>query len=139
MLDDAVEAAGAAWWMMEIPSGAVFFSPNKIKMLGYSENDMSKFVHYESFTKLVHKDDHEPMMQAMRDIIGGKAEKYETTYRIKSKNGAYRTFYDSGKVVGRKKDGEIAIAGIVLDITDGLLAKRLKPKSPAKATKKSAK
>lgn len=119
MLEDALEGAGVAWWLMELPSGAVFFSPNKIKMMGYTEKDLGKFVHYSAFTNLVHPDDQEKCMQAMRDHMSGKAKAYETQYRIKAKNGSYRTFYDRGRIVGKKK-GETAIAGIVLDITEML-------------------
>jgi ABC-type antimicrobial peptide transport system permease subunit len=54
MIEDALEAGEIAWWLMELPSGAVFFSLNKIKILGYSKKDISKFVHFSSFTDLLH-------------------------------------------------------------------------------------
>lgn len=110
----AMEAAGLAWWWMELPSGVVFFSPNKAKMI---DRDPDDFVHYKNFTRLVHPDDYERMMQDMRDHLDGKTKLYETTYRIKDKKGAYRRFYDRGKIVGAK-DGEIMLAGFVFDITD---------------------
>ncbi len=111
-LETALDAAGMAWWWMELPSGAIFFSPNKTKMLGREAED---FFHYKSFTDLVHPDDYEPMMKAMTDHIEGKAELYETTYRIKASDGTYKQFYDKGKIVMRKGK-EISIAGIVMDI-----------------------
>ncbi len=117
LFNDALDAGGMAWWLMEYPSGLVFFSNNKIKMLGYTEKDAEKFVHYTGFTDLVHKDDHEAAMQAMRDHVSGAKKTYETTYRIKAKNGSYRKFFDRGKIVGHDKDGNIAIAGLVVDIT----------------------
>lgn len=110
----AMDAAGLAWWWMEIPSGVVFFSPNKVKMLGRLDE---KFYHYKHFTDLVHEDDYERIMQDMRDLMEGRAKKYETTYRIKHKDGSYRQFYDKGRVVGRR-DGELTIAGFVFDVTD---------------------
>ena len=85
MLEDAIEAGGMAWWIMELPSGVVFFSPNKIKLLGYTEKEVSKFVHYSNFTDLVHPDDYEKCMKAMKDHIEGKTKLYETQYRIKTK------------------------------------------------------
>lgn len=121
MLEDAIQAGGMAWWLMELPSGAVFFSPNKIKLLGYNEKDVKSFVHYTNFTDLVHPEDQEKCMQAMRDHIEGRAEMYETKYRIKAKDGSYKTLYDRGKIVGRKGE-ELAIAGIVLDISESNIA-----------------
>lgn len=117
LFNDALEAGGMAWWLMEYPSGLTFFNKNKIKMLGYTEKDAEKFVHYTGFTDLVHKDDYEIAMQAMRDHVSGNKSTYETTYRIKAKNGSYRKFFDRGKIVSRDKDGNIAIAGLVVDIT----------------------
>lgn len=109
--ETAMEATGLAWWWMELPSGIVFFSPNKAKMLGYKPD---KFVHYTNFTELVHPDDYQPMMQAMRDHLEGKSAVYETKYRIKHKDGTYRKFYDRGQIVG-KKDGQTLLAGFVFD------------------------
>lgn len=123
MFEDAMEAGGIAWWVMEYPSGAVYFSPNKIKMLGYQQSDMSDFIHYTSFTNLVHPKDIGQAMKAMMDHIEGKADAYQTKYRIKAKDGAYHKFFDRGKIVAKNKDGEIAIAGIVLDITVSELLK----------------
>ncbi len=112
----ALEAAGMAWWMMEMPSGVIFFSPNKVKMLHRNAED---FVHYTSFTDLIHPEDYQPMMDAMQDHLHGKKDIYETTYRIKMKNGNYKRFYDRGRIV-KKYGGDITIAGMVFDVTDSL-------------------
>lgn len=112
--EDAMLAARMAWWEIEFPSGAVYFSENKTRMLGYSKKD---FIHYSSFTDLVHPEDYETAMQAMRDHIEGKAESYSVTYRIKTADGSYRTFRDMGKIVQRKQK-DFRVAGIVIDVTD---------------------
>ena len=110
----AMEAAGIAWWWMELPSGALFFSPNKANMLGRDPKD---FKHYKDFTDLVHTNDYEPIMQTMRDHLDGKTAYYQTSYRIRAKDGSYRTFFDRGKVVERK-NGSVTIAGFVFDMTN---------------------
>lgn len=111
-ISDAMFSADMAWWEMELPSGAVFFHPNKASMLGYKPD---KFVHYTHFTDLLHPDDYEQAMQAMRDHMTGKAKIYETKYRIKHADGTYRTFYDKGKIVQKRGD-EIRIAGMVFNL-----------------------
>ena len=113
-LNDAMDAAGMAWWEIELPSGVVFFAENKTRMLGYDRKD---FVHYTDFTNLLHPDDHAAAMQAMQDHLSGKAEQYETHYRIRTKDGSYKKFYDRGKIV-RKKDGDIRVAGVVIDVSN---------------------
>jgi PAS domain S-box-containing protein len=107
-----------AWWLMELPTGQIVFSPKKITMLGYDEKDVDKFVHYKNFTDLVHPDDYEPLMQAMRDHMEGSKDSYLARYRIRNTAGEYVTFQDKGKIVGRKDDGSMAIVGIVSLVTD---------------------
>lgn len=116
LIDDAITAAGMAWWLMELPSGAVFFHPAKATMLGYSEEEAAEFVHYTHFTDLVHPDDHDACMKAMQDHLEGKKDRYEVTYRIRTKDGNYRKYYDRGKITGRKDDGSLAVTGIVTDM-----------------------
>lgn len=113
MLNSALEAADMAWWFMELPSGAINTSHNKSRMLGYKKPD--DFIHYKSYTDLLHPDDYERVMQAMRDHIDGKVDVYETDYRIKSASGKYVTFYDKGKIISRS-NGEIIVAGIVMRV-----------------------
>lgn len=80
------------------------------------------FVRYKSFTDLVHKDDYEPMMKAMYDRLEGKADTYETTYRIKTKSGDYKLFYDRGKIISQEGK-DIVVAGMVLNVTDTMKRK----------------
>lgn len=119
-LEIALEAAGLAWWWMELPTGAIFFSPNKSRML---DRERENFFHYNDFVTLVHPDDKDRIMQDMMNHIEGRSQKYETTYRIQAADGTYRQFYDKGRIISRKSNGEIEIAGIVFDITDIDLSK----------------
>ncbi len=112
-LEVALEAGGIAWWEMEMPTGVVFFSDNKAKLLGRKASD---FTHYTDFTNLIHPDDYEASMRSMTDHLEGKASMYESRYRIRHSDGSYVTFYDRGKIVA-KKDGETLVAGIVIDVT----------------------
>ena len=116
MLEDAIEAGGMAWWLMELPSKLVFFSPNKLYMMGFKKSDIPKFTTYTDFTDRLHPDDYPKAMQAMMDHIEGRSKIYETQYRIMGADNQYRTFYDRGRIVGRK-DGNLAISGIVLNVT----------------------
>lgn len=111
-IEGALVAADMAWWSLEFPSGALKFSRNKTDMLGY---DMKDFTHYMHFTELIHPDDYDRAMDAMRDHYEGRKPMYITTYRIKNKNGDYVTFFDQGKIVERL-DGAFTVAGIVSKI-----------------------
>lgn len=112
MMESAFEAAEIAWWWMELPSGMVMYSPNKLKMLG---REGEHYTHYKQFTDLVRPDDYERMMADMMDLIEGRKPMYETKYRIKSQDGTYAKFYDKGKIVG-KRGKDIIMAGFVQKI-----------------------
>lgn len=112
-IEEAMRAADIAWWEMEYPSGALNFSENKTRMLGYEKRN---FYHYTKFTELIHPDDYDAAMDAMMQLMKGNKETYETKYRIKAADGSYKLFYDKGKIVERNDSGFI-IAGMVIDIT----------------------
>lgn len=112
--ESAMEAIGLAWWWMELPSGATFFSPNKARMLGYNPKD---FYHYKQFTDIVHPDDYKKIMKDMQDHLDGITPLYQTSYRIKHADGHYATFFDKGKIVGRQGE-DTYVAGFVFDAAE---------------------
>lgn len=113
-LELSMNIAGWAWWNLELPSGKVTFHKHKAEMIGYSPED---FKHYTDFTKLLHPDDYERVMEAMKKRIEGKIDRYEAEYRILSKNKGYIWFHDVGSVVKNDNEGNVTISGIVIDIT----------------------
>ena len=116
-LDLCLSAGNLAWWEMDVKTGKVIFNENKVKMLGYSMHDF-KDVDYTAFTDLVHPDDYEKTMKAMKDHLEGKKELYEVEYRIKTKNGIYKWYYDKGSVIERDEKGNpLTVKGIVIDIS----------------------
>lgn len=119
-LELALQVANMAWWQMEYPSGKVKFDNRKAEMLGYSPGD---FTHFTDFTKLIHPDDRKNAMIAMDRHINGELDKYETEYRIITKSGIYRWFYDVGSIVKRDAAGkQVLVSGLVIDISERKIA-----------------
>ncbi len=113
-LENAMASGNLAWWEMELPSGEVKFNDRKAEMLGYSPK---RFDVYSDFTDLVHPNDYEKAMQAMRDHLEGNKERYEVEYRIKKKNGDYKWFRDVGSITEQQDDYK-KVTGIVIDIDE---------------------
>ncbi len=113
-LENAMEAGDLAWWEMELPSGEVRFNDRKAKMLGYSPE---RFEHYKDFTDLLHPEDHDRAMQAMRDHLEGEKERYEVEYRIEKKDGDHKWFRDVGAIT-EEKGGQKKVTGVVIDIDE---------------------
>ena len=115
-LDLALQGGNLAWWEMDVLTGAVTFAKRKVEMLGYTPEN---FKHYKDFTKLVHPQDYERIMKAMRGHFEGVYDHYEAEYRILNKSGEYVWFYDYGSVVKKDSNGAPLICtGFVYNISD---------------------
>jgi len=116
-LDLCLSAGNLAWWEMYLPSGNVVCNENKLSMLGYSLDDC-KNLDYHFFMNLVHPDDYDAVMNAMKNHLQGKKPFYEIDYRIQTKQGKYKWFHDKGSIVYKdKKDNSLIVKGVVFDIT----------------------
>ncbi|MCK9287904.1 MAG: sensor domain-containing diguanylate cyclase [Sphaerochaetaceae bacterium] len=105
-------------WFWNVPADIVVCNDQKIKNLGYVDEEIPQQLGYSFFTEKLHPDDYEPVMESMRKHLSGKEQVYETEYRIKTKDGQWRWYYDRGKIVERDEQGKpIHLAGIVFDIT----------------------
>ncbi len=114
-LDTAMSAGNLSWWQMNLPSGWVEFDERKATVLGRKPTE---FQHYRDFTDLLHPDDYESAMHAMREHLEGRAPKYEVEYRIRKADGDYLWFRDVGSVTSWHPDGSPAVVtGIVVDVT----------------------
>lgn len=114
-VEAGLRAGNLAWWEMQLPSGHVIFDEHKAHMLGYAPQSFETF---HDFTALVHPDDRERAMQAMRDHLEGAAQVYEVEYRIKTKSGTYKWFRDVGGISDPEHaGGTTRVIGIVEDIS----------------------
>jgi len=120
-LDGAMFAGDLAWWEMDVETGAVQFHEHKAQMLGYSPE---RFDTYEDFTELVHPDDYDRAMAAMRGHLEGDTEKYDVEYRIETADGSYRWFHDVGGVTQWDDGRPRKVTGIVIDVSSRKEAER---------------
>jgi PAS domain S-box-containing protein len=114
-IESIMRLGNIAWWEIDIATGAVTFNVQKANMLGYTPDH---FATYEDFTALLHPEDYERTMQAMRDCLEGDQPIYDVDYRIKTKEGSYRWFHDIGSITSWDEDGNpLKLTGVVQDVT----------------------
>jgi PAS domain S-box-containing protein len=115
-LEDSLENADIAWWQWEIRANRVRCNAKKVTMLGYSPERFVD-VGYEAFTDLLHPEDHERTMDAMRRYLSGAAPIYQIDYRIRRSDGSYTWYMDRGYAVGVGLDGSpLSLRGLVFDL-----------------------
>ena len=85
-LDEALMSSAFAWWEWDIPANRVTSNDKKVEMLGRRPEDFRN-AGYQAFTDLLHPDDHERTMRAMRDYLEGRASLYQIDYRILRADG----------------------------------------------------
>ncbi|MGJ3523304.1 sensor domain-containing diguanylate cyclase [Nitratidesulfovibrio sp. D1] len=72
----------------------------------------------ESWRALVHPDDLPGLERSRRRHLSGFSPRYETEYRVRSADGAWRWVQETGRVVERAGDGlPLRVAGIVRDVS----------------------
>jgi len=114
--DDILQRSDFAWWEWDIATNTVRFNDLKASMLGYDPADF-KERGYQGFTELVHPEDHEKTMDAMRRVLSGKTNLYQIDYRIKTNVGDYVWFMDRGIIIEKNdQDRPLRIRGIVIDL-----------------------
>lgn len=115
-LDLALEGGNIAWWVLDCSTHTVEFDKRKAQMLGYTKEEMPKDV--SKIMKLLHPDDHEHAMQAMREHLSGERNEYIVDYRIRAKDGSWRWFFDRGRIVQRDhKNKPLKVSGVVVDVS----------------------
>ncbi|MDD3106247.1 MAG: sensor domain-containing diguanylate cyclase [Bacilli bacterium] len=106
-------------WYWNIKTNEVTFNPLKVTTLGYDINEIPEKVTYQFFTEKLHPDDYKKAMEIMVGHLYGNLEVYEVEYRIRTKEGNYKWYYDRGKITQRDESGKPTfLAGIVFDITE---------------------
>src|SRR6202047_3011896 len=80
-------SANDGLWDFDVENNEVYFSPRWKAMLGYADDDMRESPDWRS---LVHPDDLSRVQAAIRDHVAGKTPTFESTHRMRHRNGEWR-------------------------------------------------
>ena len=120
-MERALTAGDIAWWDWEYSTGNIYYNPERARILGFSVEELPK--NFNDLVKCIHPEDHDEAVRQIRMHIAGDTECYEAEYRLQSKSGEWRWFYDRGKIVEKDIMGDtIFISGVLIDINDRKLA-----------------
>src|SRR5579863_1580569 len=108
-------AANDGLWDFDVESNEVFFSPRWKAMLGYADEDMQGSPDWRS---LVHPDDLSRVQTAIRDHVAGKTPIFESTHRMRHRNGEWRWVISRATARVDKHGRLLRLVGVELDITE---------------------
>ena len=112
----AILGGNLGTWDWDIPRGNVVFNDRSVEMLGYKHEDLEEDIRARE--KLIHPDDVERVTKAINRHLRGESQLYQTEYRLKTKDGAWKWILDTGKVFTRDKNrNPLRAVGTHLDIT----------------------
>ncbi|MEO0511735.1 MAG: PAS domain-containing protein [Planctomycetota bacterium] len=116
-LDLATRVGRIGLWDWDIPSGKVYFNETYYTMLGYQPDEIPG--HFETWQRLVHPDDLDGVLDAVRRSHAGETQVYSHEQRLRTKNGGWRWIQAIGEVVERRPDGSPKrMLGLHIDIQD---------------------
>jgi len=116
-LDLAVEGANLGIWDWNVETDEVTFNDRWATMLGLSLDDVEP--HLDTWEQRVHPGDMERVEAALSAHLDGETELYDSEHRMRTSDGDWRWFRDTGKVVERDEDGTpLRAVGVHIDVTE---------------------
>ena len=113
----ALNQAMDGLWDWDVVGGAVYFSPQLKRMLGYGPEEMTP--HVETWSHNIHPDDRDQVLSLIDQHLRGRLMRYEAEYRLRNRNGHDIWVHDRGQVCERDAQGQpTRMVGMVQNITD---------------------
>ncbi|HWI93994.1 MAG TPA: PAS domain S-box protein [Flavisolibacter sp.] len=118
----ALEGGNQGVWDWNVQTGEIFFSDSYKRLYGYGANDLKGRI--EEWENMIHPDDKNRMSGAIEEHVSAENPYYESTYRVKTKNGDYKWVLGRGMLI-RNEDGKPArMIGTHTDITKQVTAEQ---------------
>ncbi|MEH2408836.1 GAF domain-containing protein [Nostoc sp.] len=103
-------------WDWNLKTNEVFFSTQWKKMLGYKDHEVS--TGWDEWTKRIHPDERDFVLQAFQDHFAKKIPSYVCEYRVQCQDGSYKWILDRGQALWDALGDIVRMVGSYTDITD---------------------
>ncbi|MEH1788684.1 MAG: GAF domain-containing protein [Nostoc sp.] len=103
-------------WDWNFKTNEVFFSTQWKEMLGYKDHEVSN--RWDEWTKRIHPDERDSVLQAFQDHFAKKTPFYVCEYRVQCQDGSYKWILDRGQALWDALGDLVRMVGSYTDITD---------------------
>ena len=112
----ALMAASDAVWEADLQKDQLFLSQNFELLFGHEVSGYEK-AGDNTWSKNVHPDDLQGVLQKDKDVIQGNGIKWQNEYRLRKANGEYAIVLDRGLAVKDESGKVVKLVGAIQDIT----------------------
>ncbi len=112
----AIIGSGLGYWDYDIISGAVYFSPHMMALLGYGEQERNDRIDF--WYSLIHPDDVEGVRRTMTYHFDRRTPEYSIEYRVRRANGEYIWVVDKGRAEYGLDGKATKLSGVTQDMTN---------------------
>ncbi|MCE5228409.1 PAS domain S-box protein [bacterium] len=112
----AMRGANDGLWDWNIQTDEVYYSPRCKEMMGYADDEMPN--NLDAWKRVVHPDDMGRPLTLARDVIAGRADRYEVEYRIRHKDGHYIHVLSRAFLIHDAHGRPLRLVGTLLDVSE---------------------
>jgi PAS domain S-box-containing protein len=116
----AISGTNDGIWDWNVITNEVYYSPTWMRILGYDQETLPQ--NMSTWLDNIHPDDQEPIWLQVNQHLEGKTQLYQTTYRMKHRQGYYIWVAAKGKCLRDDQGQPYRFVGIITDITDKKIA-----------------
>jgi PAS domain S-box-containing protein len=113
--DLAMRGANDGVWDWDMTRNAVYYSPRWKAMLGHGEDEIGGSL--DEWSNRVHPDDLTNALAAIEAHLSGRADKFETVFRFRHKDGHYLWMLSRGQAVFDAQGKPLRMVGTHTDVT----------------------
>ncbi|WP_323040324.1 PAS domain S-box protein [Gemmobacter sp.] len=116
-LQDIISAADAGTWESDLEHGITRINDRWAEMLGHTRAEMEPN-NSQLWNRLLHPDDLDRVNAGIAEVVAGKADQFETEFRMRHKDGHWVSILSRGRVGLRGADGRaLKMIGAHIDVT----------------------
>ncbi len=112
----AVQAANIGFFDRNLITEETLISPEWKRQLGFEEDEIRDDDH--EWEVRLHPEEKEKTIRQINDVFEGSDNFYETTFRLKHKNGSYRWILSRGSIRRDDRGKALQVIGCHVDITE---------------------